>query len=289
MPNEATALESSSSLDKIIPALLAARDEIQPVKKDAVNPHFKSRYATLAAILEACQGPLSRNRILISFPIRPTESGGLEIACVLLHESSQWVRSRAVMPIQVTAKPQEVGSAITYFCRYLAAPLLAIATEDDDGEAATSRSTSQASRPARPQAKHYDQPGEAAGIPETWSGYCARECHRINDEWRNEMVMANIEKVKRDDFKLLINPHQLVNAVCSRAIEKGLIPPGDVSLDGGKTRDRKLADLAVSTLFMERPKSIKATVEKYVLEKVSEARQTLGMAIMEEAANGRDA
>lgn len=289
-----SAIESSEQLDKILPALLAAREGIHPAKKDAVNPHFKSRYADLAAVLDSVQGPLAANRIIVLNPIRPAEPelGGLELSCVLVHESGQWIRSRAILPTQLTAKPQEVGSAITYYRRYLLAALLSIATEDDDGEAATGRSATarpsargpsagRDDRPERPAPDGPGRPSAAEGLPEQWAGYCARECHRVNDEWANEMALANVPKTKRDDFTPLVNQHQLVNAVCTKAIGAGMITQDEVTVDGGSARDRSKATKAVSDLFARKPKSVKATVERYVLEKVSEARKTLGMTVME--------
>ena len=130
------ALESSAALDQILPALLAAQAQIGPAPKGAKNPHFQSRYADLSDVLEVCRGPLLAHAIAILNPVRPLEDGKVEISCVLLHASTQWVRSRIVLAANVL-KPQEIGSALTYYRRYLLAALLSVATEDDDGAAAS--------------------------------------------------------------------------------------------------------------------------------------------------------
>ena len=136
------ALESSASLDQILPALLAAQAQIGPAPKSAKNPHFQSRYADLSDVLEVCRGPLAAHEIVVLNPIRPVEEGRTEITCLLLHVSGQWVRSRVVLPL-AAAKPQEVGSALTYYRRYLACGLAV----DRDGGRSTRRPRRRGRRP----------------------------------------------------------------------------------------------------------------------------------------------
>ena len=189
------ALESSAALDQILPALLAAQAQIGPAPKGAKNPHFQSRYADLSDVLEVCRGPLLAHAIAILNPVRPLDDGRVEISCVLLHTSTQWVRSRIVLAANVL-KPQEIGSALTYYRRYLLAALLSVATEDDDGTAASRPAPA---TPAGVTPRGFDHaagrgPAPAAPVPprETWAAWSARECTRINDAWRAAMAMENV-------------------------------------------------------------------------------------------------
>jgi hypothetical protein len=273
-------------MDAIVPALLAAQAQIGPVPKGAKNPHFQSRYADLSDVLEAVRGPLAAHEILVLNPVRPEGDGRLEIACVLMHASGQWVRSRIVLPANVL-KPQEIGSALTYYRRYLLAALLSVATEDDDGTAA--------SRPApatpagvtpRGSGSHDVRTTVVADVPprETWAAWSARECTRINDAWRAAMAMENISTEGRKDFRELVNVHQLVNKITTHAIEKGLLHEASVQrtgADGTPVRDRSLAQAAVADLYVRRPNGIRKFVERYVREKEHEARVALGMPLID--------
>jgi hypothetical protein len=42
----------------IYTALAEFRQKVQPIEKEATNPHFKSKYADLASIIEAIKQPL---------------------------------------------------------------------------------------------------------------------------------------------------------------------------------------------------------------------------------------
>ena len=65
----------------------------------------------------------------------PTHDGVL-MRTTLLHESGEWVASKLFLPA-TKQDPQAYGSAITYARRYGLAAIVCLATEDDDGEAAT--------------------------------------------------------------------------------------------------------------------------------------------------------
>jgi hypothetical protein len=50
-------------MKNIATALVKARSEFGPARKNAVNPHLKNRYANLEACLDAVTEPLIRNDI----------------------------------------------------------------------------------------------------------------------------------------------------------------------------------------------------------------------------------
>lgn len=140
----ATPLETSRQVDQVLPALFAVQGEIRPAVKGSQNTFHKSRYADLSEVWEACREPLRQHGFTVLYPLRTAPAGVTEIMLILWHSSGQWVRTG--LPISPNADPQKIGSAITYFRRYLLASLLAIPTVDDDGEAAMDRETAQAGR-----------------------------------------------------------------------------------------------------------------------------------------------
>ena len=130
---------TSAEIGELAKALAAAQGEMTAASKDASNPHFKSRYATLASVWDAIRGPLSRNGLSVSQVLETPDAGpGVIVRTILLHTSGQWICSRYVMPIPDKLTPQAVGSAITYARRYALSAIVGIAPDDDDdGNAAS--------------------------------------------------------------------------------------------------------------------------------------------------------
>lgn len=125
---------SSKSIAKISLALSKAQGEIQHAIKDATNPHFNSKFATLSSVLDACRLPLSKNELSVFQKIEG-EHGKLYIVTLLAHSSGEWVSSR--LPLIINKNDmQGLGSAITYGRRYGLSAMVGVGQEDDDGNSA---------------------------------------------------------------------------------------------------------------------------------------------------------
>lgn len=125
---------TSDTITKIMPALIKAQGDFAPAVKAKVNPHFKSKYVPLDAVLDAIAEPLRANGIAI---VQQTDIEDARTVLVtrLVHESGEWIAGRyPVHPVK--ADPQGEGSALTYARRYALMALVGIAPEDDDGNAA---------------------------------------------------------------------------------------------------------------------------------------------------------
>lgn len=131
-------MNKSESINELAAALAKAQGEIHGAKKDSLNPHFKSKYADLASVWEACRAPLSKNGLAVVQTMEPRESG-VTLITALMHASGQWVSSELPMSIAANATPQAVGSAITYARRYALSSMVGVAPDEDDGEAAMTR------------------------------------------------------------------------------------------------------------------------------------------------------
>jgi ERF superfamily len=131
-------MNTSKSTAQLTKALIAFHKQIAPIKKDAQNPHFRNTYASLAAIIEGINEPLTANGLsYVQFP-----SGVNGLTTRLMHESGEWMEDTFTMTPSKN-DPQGLGSAITYQRRYSLGAVLGIATEDDDdGNAASTPSTS---------------------------------------------------------------------------------------------------------------------------------------------------
>lgn len=130
----------SEKIDELAKALIAAQSQLQPAKKDSVNPHFRSGYASLQSVFDAARPALAPQGLAVSQGFTNGTNGEtVTVTTTLLHSSGQWMRSALTMKPS-KADPQGIGSAITYARRYSLAAILGIVVdEDDDGNAASQK------------------------------------------------------------------------------------------------------------------------------------------------------
>lgn len=126
-------MQKSESIASLAKALAKAQGDVENASKASVNPHFKSKYADLAEILNTVRPVFSANGL--SFIQMPSFAEGVVmVQTVLAHESGEWISEVAASPI-TKQDAQGVGSAITYLRRYSLAAFAGIAQEDDDANA----------------------------------------------------------------------------------------------------------------------------------------------------------
>ena len=104
--------------------------------KQNTNPAFKSKYADLGSVMDACLPALNANGIAVIQPFFDDETGRY-IKTIFIHgESGEQMECRVPL---ITSKNdmQGFGSAATYARRYGLMAMAGIAPEDDDGHAAS--------------------------------------------------------------------------------------------------------------------------------------------------------
>jgi hypothetical protein len=111
--------------------LLEFQKQIQVIKKDAKNPHFKNTYATLKQVLSEVKPILNEVGLLITQPIDERGIG------TVITDGKDSISSFITMPVNL--QPQPLGSAISYFRRYTVCSLLALEIDDDDAQLTTSK------------------------------------------------------------------------------------------------------------------------------------------------------
>lgn len=141
-------MKHSESIAALAGALAKAQLQIEPASKNATNPHFRSHYADLASIWDACRGPLNTNGLsIVQFPC-DGDVGRTGLCTMLLHSSGEYI-SEVVTTRSQKDDPQGLGSALTYLRRYALAAVVGVtATEDDDGNAASTPANARVSTPA---------------------------------------------------------------------------------------------------------------------------------------------
>jgi hypothetical protein len=131
-------MQTNTYTDKATPELLSAlalaQGEIENASKNAANPHFKSKYADLAEILNTTRPVFAKHGLSLSQ--FPGFDGALCCVTTMIgHKSGGYIVGVAAC-VPAKSDAQGIGSATTYLRRYSAAAAAGIAQEDDDGNAA---------------------------------------------------------------------------------------------------------------------------------------------------------
>jgi hypothetical protein len=144
-------VRTSEQINELATACAKAQAALRPAVKDATNPAFRSKYADLAAVMEAAK-VYAAHGIAVFQDVTSETDAGIGVTTRLVHSSGQWLE---VGPLVVPLGKRDahgVGSATTYAKRYaLSGALLIAADEDDDGNAAAEKApTPKAAAPVQP-------------------------------------------------------------------------------------------------------------------------------------------
>jgi hypothetical protein len=119
-------------MQKISTAFVKAQKAFGPALKTSTNPHFKSKYADLAACVEAVIDALNDNGIALVQQSHHCEDGVI-VETLFIHESGEVISGGKFHVVASKQDPQGYGSAMTYARRYSLQAACGIAPEDDDG------------------------------------------------------------------------------------------------------------------------------------------------------------
>lgn len=130
-------VNKSESIKNLAVALTKFNGEVSKIAKDANNPFFKNKYATLDTIIDEIRPILQKNGLSI-MQIPGGDGENVVMKTLLIHESGEWIESEPLIMKPVKNDPQAVGSCMTYARRYSLAAFLSLNTgEDDDGNKAS--------------------------------------------------------------------------------------------------------------------------------------------------------
>ena len=128
---------TSDSFANLTLALSIVQGKMTHAIKDSANPFFKSKYADLESVWDACRSLLAENGLAVmQFPGEFVD-GTMSLNTVLTHSSGEYMSYLMSVPV---TKPdaQGAGSALTYMRRYALAAVVGVVQADDDGNAASS-------------------------------------------------------------------------------------------------------------------------------------------------------
>ncbi len=133
-----TEIRSSDQINEIAEAIAKAQAELENVERGGTNPHFRSRYAQLGAVLDEVRPKFAKHGVAILQHAVNGAGSTVGIVTRLAHSSGQWIESSLyVAPTKFDA--QGAGSVISYLRRYALMAVAGIGPDDDDGEAAVGR------------------------------------------------------------------------------------------------------------------------------------------------------
>lgn len=145
--------QKSDSIKNLTKALLTFSVKIGKIKKEANNPFFKSKYASLPDIQDAISDPLQESGLVV---IQIPDGEGL-ITMLSHAESGEYIMANSLMQ-PVKKDPQSMGSAITYQRRYSIAAILNLNIDDDDDGNAASQPAKKEEKPwLNPKTENWDK------------------------------------------------------------------------------------------------------------------------------------
>jgi hypothetical protein len=137
-------------------AMAKAFAQIEGAVKGKTNPAFRSKYADLAAVVDAVKPALAEFGLWFRQVTHNVE-GGVCVETVIHHASGESLSCGQLYVPATKQDAQGYGSALTYARRYSLMAAFGVPAEDDDGNAAA------ASAPSRQAAPRTDD-AEAAVI-----------------------------------------------------------------------------------------------------------------------------
>lgn len=237
-------MQTSEQINELAKALAEARAEIPKIDRNRevevrtkTGGAYKFTYATLDHILDLVVPILSKHGLSLTGgpSIHGFPDPGAEIIKPvsiytgrIMHLSGQWIEASLRLPEELS--PQDIGSALTYFRRYIVCTLLGIAAdEDDDGAAAAGNASTGRDRkaPARPQAAPKEEIGSAA-TGNTYQGFLGAlraagslsQANGIADQARP--LSTGWTAAEKREFKALLDKQRIDLAVAGDGLDKVL-------------------------------------------------------------------
>jgi len=201
--------KTSETTEKLDSALAKAQGQIQTAHKDKVNPAFRSKYADITSVWEACREALAANAISVTqWPVH-SEANRLHLVTRIAH-AGQWMQGEFSIPV-TKHDAHGYGSAVTYAKRFALSAALGIVADDetdDDGNRASEKSRNAPrieERPAIKATPHKDTPKasefDSAPSSVTVSQYSSWETAKLESYMAEMLGKLKARNMSASDLK----------------------------------------------------------------------------------------
>lgn len=183
-------MQKSDSIKELATALAKAQGQLENASKASVNPHFKSKYADLAEVINTIR-PVFAEHGLSVMQCPSFDAGIVSVETVLMHSSGEFIASTVSAPVS-KQDAQGVGSAITYCRRYALAAVAGIAQEDDDANGAVGKAPQ---KPASSKKQPLNAERFAAAIGKVKDG--SYEWEKLANDWA-------LTEAQREELRIVV-------------------------------------------------------------------------------------
>lgn len=194
-------------------AMAAAQGEVKNALTDSKNPHYKSTYASLEAVLDVLRPVWTKHGLAVTQSVQRSEFG-INLITEIVHGESGEYCLLAYPIISMKQDLHGMGAAFTYSRRQALKGAFGIAEEDDDGNKAT---TKQPERTQEPMKNHATPQPKGAITEAQWKRAIA-----ISIKAWGEGAQGDLIRVVRQGYG--VEPRALdfhsYNELCN-AIEAG--------------------------------------------------------------------
>ena len=190
----------SETIGTLAKALAKVQGSLKPAIKASENPFFRSSYADLPAIYEACRALLSANDIAVIQAPMIADAEHIFLETILAHSSGEWISG--IYPIKpVKPDPQSMGSAFTYARRYSLAAMVGIVAAEEDDDGAQASGTVKA--PTR------DEKSEALDKARAWARQAIHDINGFSADELDAWEKTVIDKRGNTNTQALVNLHRI--------------------------------------------------------------------------------
>ncbi len=197
------------SIANLAAALVKAQAEIEGATKDKVNPHFRSKYADLGAVVDAVKPALVKHG-LAYVQVSHDRDHAAAIETLIVHQSGETLSCGVVSVPVSKGDAQGYGSAMTYARRYSLSAAFGVAPEDDDGNAAAAAKP----KPNTPTQQMKDELEKETPENQEWLQRVAQEVEHLLVKEGPEQAYAHMmqelpdikaENERHNDLRMALN------------------------------------------------------------------------------------
>lgn len=200
-------MNHSEKVGALAGAFLRAQATMGDIIKTAENPHFKSKYAALPAVVEAIVPALAAQGIAVM------QGGSTALTTMLIHaESGEWLET--TFDLILPADPQKACAGNTYARRYALLGVVCAAAEDDDGNKAAGRGRKPIEQPDIPEESLNDR-AKRLGVTDL-RGKCVERGLPFNQD-SVRVILEDYERVAAGAWKFSAAQRKLLMAMHAKA------------------------------------------------------------------------